>query len=67
VPLILPWDETFDIGSDTGTPIDDQDYQIPFPFTGTLKKLTIVLDRPQLTSADIRKLQDSAARAADAK
>ena len=24
VPLTLPWDETFDIGSDTGTPVDDQ-------------------------------------------
>ena len=27
VPLTLPWDETFDIGSDTGTPVDDRDYQ----------------------------------------
>lgn len=27
VPLILPIDETFDIGSKTGTPIDDRDYQ----------------------------------------
>ena len=26
VPLTLPWDETFDIGSDTGTPVDDADY-----------------------------------------
>src|SRR3954452_2612321 len=26
VPLTLPWDETFDIGSDTGTPVDDYDY-----------------------------------------
>jgi hypothetical protein len=24
-PLILPWDETFDIGSDTATPVDDKD------------------------------------------
>ena len=29
LPLILQWDETFDIGSDTGTPVDDQDYQVP--------------------------------------
>jgi len=29
IPLILQWDETFDIGSDTGTPVDDQDYQVP--------------------------------------
>jgi len=27
VPLILQWDETFDIGADTGTPVDDQDYR----------------------------------------
>ena len=25
-----PWDETFDIGADTGTPVDDADYQVPF-------------------------------------
>ena len=30
MPLILQWDETFDIGSDTGTPVDDKDYQVPF-------------------------------------
>ena len=24
VPLILPWDETFDVGVDTGTPVDDK-------------------------------------------
>jgi hypothetical protein len=24
VPLILPWDETFNIGADTGTPVDDR-------------------------------------------
>ena len=29
LPLILQWDETFDIGSDTGTPVDDKDYQVP--------------------------------------
>jgi hypothetical protein len=27
VPLTLPWDEALDIGSDAGTPMDDQDYQ----------------------------------------
>src|SRR5262249_26839396 len=30
VPLILQWDETFDVGADTGTPVDDKDYQVPF-------------------------------------
>jgi arylsulfatase len=32
----LPWDETFDIGSDTGTSVDDHDYQIPFKFTAKI-------------------------------
>ena len=57
LPLILQWDENFDIGSDTGTPVDDQDYQVPFAFTGKLNKLTLTIDRPQLSSADIQKLQ----------
>jgi hypothetical protein len=24
VPLVLRWDETFDVGTDTGTPVDDK-------------------------------------------
>ena len=52
LPLILQWDETFDIGSDTGTPVDDKDYQIPFKFTGKIKKLTLKLDPPKLSDAE---------------
>jgi arylsulfatase len=62
VPLILQWDETFDIGSDTGTPVDDQDYQVPFRFTGTLRKLAIKINRPQLTPADVKKLTEESQR-----
>jgi hypothetical protein len=29
------------VGADTETPVDDQDYQVPFEFTGKLDKLTI--------------------------
>jgi arylsulfatase len=57
IPLILQWDESFDIGSDTGTPVDDEDYQCPFPLTAKLHKLTVKVDRPQLSPADIRKLE----------
>jgi arylsulfatase len=57
LPLIMQWDETFDIGSDTGTPVDDKDYQVPFQFTGKLNKLTLKLDRPQLTEKDIQELE----------
>jgi len=57
LPFILQWDENFDIGSDTGTGVDDQDYQVPFAFTGTISRLTLTIDRPQLTPADIEKLK----------
>ena len=59
LPLILQWDETFDIGADTGTPVDDQDYQVPFKFTGKLNKLTLKLDRPKLTPADEKRLMEA--------
>ncbi|MGB2626104.1 MAG: sulfatase-like hydrolase/transferase [Candidatus Acidiferrum sp.] len=57
IPFILQWDENFDIGADTGTPVDDQDYQVPFDFNGTIDKLTLTINRPQLTPADIEKLK----------
>jgi arylsulfatase len=43
IPFLMAIDESFDVGVDTRTPVDDKDYQVPFPFTGTLAKLTIKL------------------------
>lgn len=57
LPMILQWDESFDIGSDTLTGVNDADYTPPFAFTGKLNKLTIDIDRPQLTPEDIQKLE----------
>jgi arylsulfatase len=57
LPMILQWDESFDIGSDTLTGVNDADYKPPFPLTAKLNKLTIKIDRPQLSPADIQKLQ----------
>ncbi len=59
IPLILQWDENFDIGADTGTPVDDDDYQVPFRFTGKLDKLTLTIDRPKLSPEDIKKLTET--------
>ena len=56
IPLIMQWDENFDIGADTGTSVSD-DYQVPFKFTGTIDKLTLKIDRPKLSPADIEKLK----------
>ncbi|HEY7297916.1 MAG TPA: arylsulfatase [Xanthobacteraceae bacterium] len=67
VPLMLQWDETFDIGADTGTPVDDHDYQVPFSFTGKINKLTIALDPPRLTPDDVKKLEEAYRAAQDAK
>ncbi len=57
LPMILQWDESFDVGSDTLTGVNDADYQPPFAFTGKLNKLTIKIDRPQLSPQDIQKLE----------
>ena len=59
IPLILQWDENFDVGADTGTPVNDADYQVPYRFTGKLNKLTLTIDRPQLTPEDIKKLEQA--------
>jgi hypothetical protein len=58
IPIILQWDESFDIGSDTITGIDDADYKPPFPLTAKFNKLTIKIDRPQLSPEDIKKLKE---------
>jgi hypothetical protein len=67
LPMILQWDESFDIGSDTLTGVNDADYKPPFTFTGKLNKLTIKVDRPKLTEEDIKKLENTQAIAVDGK
>ena len=57
LPFTLAWDENLDVGSDTGTPVNDADYQIPFAFSGRIERITLSIDRPQLSPADIQKLQ----------
>ena len=59
LPLILQWDESLDVGSDTLTGVDDADYQPPFAFTGTLEKVTLSIDRPILSPNDERKLEQA--------
>jgi arylsulfatase len=55
--MILQWDESFDIGSDTLTGVNDADYLPPFALTATLDKLTLAVDRPHLSPEDIKKLE----------
>jgi len=67
LPMILQWDESFDIGSDTLTGVNDADYLPPFTLTAKLNKLTIKVDRPKLSPEDIKKLENAEATALDGK
>jgi arylsulfatase len=58
-------DETFDVGVDTRTSVNEKDYQVPFPFNGTINKLTIKLGPSQLTDQDKNTASRSIAKAKD--
>jgi hypothetical protein len=60
LPFRLAGDETLDIGEDTGTPVSE-DYQVPFKFTGALKKLVITLGESNLSAADRKAINDARA------
>lgn len=62
IPFIFQWDETFDVGVDTGTPVDDKDYQVPFRFNGKLHKLTIQLKPMPLYDEDKQELHNKERR-----
>ena len=64
IPLLMSIDETFDVGSDTRTAVNN-DYQVPFRFTGTIDKLTFNLGPEQLTDADRKIIAERLARARD--
>jgi hypothetical protein len=61
IPFLTVGDETFDIGADTRTPVDDKDYQVPFAFNGHIDKLTFKLGPMQLTDEDQTKMRKAAA------
>jgi arylsulfatase A-like enzyme len=67
LPMILQWDESFDVGSDTLTGVNDADYKPPFALTAKLNKLTIKMDRPQLSEADRKRLAEAMQAAAQAR
>jgi hypothetical protein len=64
IPIIMTNTETFDVGVDTRTPVDDFEYQVPFRFTGKIDKLTFNLGHEQLSAED---KQDAAKKLAVAK
>ncbi len=64
IPFLMAIDETFDIGSDTRTAVDDS-YKLPFRFTGKIDKLTYKLGPTQLSSDEQRIIQHARAKASD--
>jgi len=65
VPALFTIDESFDVGVDTRTGVDDKDYKPPFRFTGKLDKLTIKVGPAQLTDADHQEAAQMIATAHD--
>jgi arylsulfatase A-like enzyme len=64
-PALLNLGETFDVGVDTRSSVDDDDYQVPFRFAGTIDKVSVKLGPTQLTSADQKAIQLQLAKAKD--
>lgn len=62
LPFTWAWDETLDVGLDTGTPVDDRDYQVPFEFTGKLGRVTVDLGESSVTPEAMREFQEKAAK-----
>lgn len=57
-------DETFDVGEDTGTPvIEEYIDKMPFRFTGTLKRLAVVLKPEDLSPDDKSRLREALGKA----
>ena len=53
------------VAGEMGRLIDDRDYEIPFAFNGKIRKVTLSIDRPKLTPADIERLKKANATATD--
>ncbi len=64
IPFLMSIDESFDIGSDTRSPVDDS-YKLPFQFTGTINKLTFKLGPDQLTAEQKQEMEERLARVTD--
>jgi len=65
IPFVVTIGESFDVGMDTRTGVDDNDYKPPFRFTGKLDKLTIKLVPLNAVADDLlkRKTQEALNRA----
>jgi arylsulfatase A-like enzyme len=65
IPFIVTVEETFDVGVDTRTGVDDRDYKPPFPFNGKLNKVTYNLGPVVLSEPERKAMHESIIRAKD--
>jgi sulfatase-like protein len=64
IPFLMSLDESFDVGIDTRTAVDNS-YELPFRFTGTIDKLTFKLGPEQLAPEEQKKMAEVNAKARD--
>jgi arylsulfatase len=64
IPLMMTCDETFDIGMDTRTGVDES-YELPFRFTGKIDKLTFKLGPTQMTEEEQHMAAEAIKKASD--
>ena len=62
-PVRFSANETFDTGLDSASPVSTE-YRVPFPYTGTLKKVEIDVAPAQLSATDREKLREAEREAA---
>jgi len=65
IPFLMTIDETFDVGMDLRTAVDDKDYQVPFRFNGKIAKVSIKVGPEQLAEAERKAAQKQLVRATD--
>ena len=65
IGFLMTIDETFDVGVDTRTPVDDRDYKLPFRFNGKLNKVTFRLGPVVMTEPERKAMHESIIRAKD--
>src|SRR5262249_4903864 len=65
IPFLITIAETFAVARALGTPVDDNDYQVPFRFTGKIAKVTFKLGPEELSEADRKEMHKHLVRAKD--
>ena len=61
IAFLMAIDESFDIGVDSRTGVDDS-YKLPFQFTGKIDKLTFNLGPTQMTSSEQKSMRHAASK-----